>query len=460
MSSVRLSEEDPRYSSSPGSEERPFRISEVNASVRASLEAEWSGIWIEGELSNLTRSAAGHVYFTLNDEDDGAQLSGVIFRSDAARAGANLESGARVQMRGRLSLYEPRGRFQFIARIARPAGQGELQARFRKIHDKLKAEGLFEEERKRPLPRMPVVVGIVTSRTGAAVHDIIRVTRERCPTRLVIADCRVQGESAAASIVAALEAIQKLPGLEVVILSRGGGSAEDLWAFNEEVVARAIAACSVPVVSGVGHEVDFTIADFVADARAATPSNAAEIVIPDRVALRAMLLGHRHELERSLETRIGRYRLRLERLQQKLEDPRYGLSGIRRRLSQLDMRLRGWAAKRIRAERAHLHQLTESLRRHDSRVTLARDRRRLESITARMRMAIRPALSRPSIKIARLASRLDALSPLSVLGRGYAIAIHDESGRALRKSDEATVGDRITLRLSEGTLKTRVEGEG
>jgi exodeoxyribonuclease VII large subunit len=394
--------------------ERVWQVCEVNRAVRFELEGNWADVWIEGELGDVSRAGSGHVYFTLCDEKEPAQLRGVMFKSDARRAKARLEGGARVRMRGTLSLYEARGSFQLIARLAVPAGDGDLAAQFERVRKQLEAEGLFDVARKRPLPRLPRVVGVVTSAQGAALHDVVRVASGRCPVRIVVSDCRVQGESAPASIVAALEAVQRLPGLDVVIVTRGGGSAEELGAFNDERVARAVAACRVPVVSGVGHEVDVSICDLVADVRAATPSNAAELVVPDREALLRALEASARGLERAMEGRLGAERLKLERL-----------SG--------------------------------RARRHDPRAQLGRDRRALEALGTRLAGTARRWLHDRHARLGQLTARLDAMSPLAVLARGYAIALSERTGRAVVSADDVEVGEHLRVRLSEGELRARVE---
>ena len=320
-------------------EERVFRVSEVNRAVRATLEDHWGSVLIEGELSDVRRSQQGHVYFSLNDEEEPAQLRGVMFRSDVGRTKAPLEDGARVRFRGTLSLYQARGQFQLIARSAKLAGEGDLAAQFRKLKAKLEREGLLDAGRKRELPGLPRVVGVVTSKSGAALRDIMRVAAERCPVRILVADCRVQGETAPASIIAALELMQRVEELDVVIVSRGGGSAEDLWAFNDEGVARAIAASSVPVVSGVGHEVDITIADLVADVRAATPSNAAEIVVPARASLLREVRSLERRLTQAFDNLVGGLRLVLERALRPLYGARRVIAPVRRELDQLESEL-------------------------------------------------------------------------------------------------------------------------
>jgi exodeoxyribonuclease VII large subunit len=458
---------------------RVLRVAEVNRAVRLTLESDYRDVWIEGELSDVSHAASGHVYFTLNDEQDPAQLKGVMFRADARRAKAKLERGAVVRMRGQLTLYEPRGNYQMIARLALPAGAGDLHAELERIRKKLEAEGLFDPARKRRLPRLPRVVGVVTSAHGAAMHDIVRVAAGRCPVRIVVADCRVQGQEAPASIVAALREIQRLPGLDVVIVGRGGGSAEDLWAFNYESVARAIAACRVPTVSAVGHEVDATIADLVADVRASTPSNAAEIVVPDRRALVAELEAFVRRLSRDVETRIGKGRLRLERLARPLGDPRHGLARTRRAFEALTARAARAESRRIARARDELEKLGARLSRHDPRARLSRQLRDHGELEARLRAAIAPAvegrrkriallesrltranersLGARKTELAKLAARLDALSPLAVLSRGYAIALHDRTERALVHAKDAAPGDALRVILHDGELGARVE---
>jgi exodeoxyribonuclease VII large subunit len=460
-------------------QERVFRVSEVNRAVRFHLEDEWGSVLIEGELSDVKRSQQGHVYFSLNDEEDPAQLRGVMFRSDVGRSKAPLQDGARVRFRGKLSLYQARGQFQLIARSAKLAGEGDLAAQFRKTRAKLEAEGLLDPSRRRPLPALPRVVGVVTSRTGAALRDIMRVAAERCPVHILVADCRVQGDTAPASIVKALQLVQRVERLDVVIVSRGGGSAEDLWAFNDEAVARAIAACRVPIVSGVGHEVDVTIADLVADLRAATPSNAAEIVVPERQALLRQLESMERRLVQELDNRLGGKRLRLERLLRALYGARRVIVPVRRELRALDEQLAQTARARLQAERRAHGELRQRLMRLDPRSVLRRDQRQLAALSARLRdagrrpvaqrheelVALRVALrghARPMVRrkraaYAELATHLDALSPLKVLDRGYAIALHAETGRAVRSRTEVKDGERLRVRVADGEFGAKVE---
>ena len=442
-----------------GDDEQVYRVGQLNRMVRVLLESRWNDVWVEGELSDVSHASSGHVYFSLNDEREQAQLRGVMFRTDARRSKAKLEDGARVKLRGGLSLFEPRGSFQLIARIALPIGLGELHAQFEAVRSKLEAEGLLAPGRKRRLPKLPRVLGVVTSEQGAALHDIVRVASARCPVRIVIAPCLVQGRDAPASIAAALARIQGLPGLDAVIVGRGGGAAEDLSAFNDERLARAIAGCFVPVVSAVGHEVDVTIADLVADVRASTPSNAAELCVPDRRALVGELRAHERALQRGLEVRLSRDRLRLDRLARKLHEPRVRLSRVRARIERADAALRHAVHQRLRVARRELASRLERLARRDPRVACAQDRGRLRALHARLMAQGDVIVERARRKMGEEVVRLEAMSPLAVLGRGYAIALHERTGRALLRAGDARVGDRVAIRLHDGILQTRVEEE-
>lgn len=436
---------------------RVLRVAELNRIAKLALEEQFADFWVEGELGDVTRPASGHVYFTLNDGEAPACIKGVMFRGDARRARAKLVEGERVRMRGGLTIYESRGVFQLVARVALPAGMGELRAELERLREKLAAEGLLDAARKRPLPRLPRVVGVVTSARSAAVHDIVQVAAARCPVRIVIAHCLVQGVEAPASICAALRRVQRVPGLDVVIVGRGGGSTEDLIAFNDERVARAIASCRVPTVSAVGHEVDVTIADLVADVRAATPSNAAELAVPDRRALVADLEGRVRALERALDVRIDRSRMKLERVSRRVADPRGALAAPRRRIASLTLGLQRAIERRVKVASAALESLDHRLARLDPMRKLARDRARLEKVIARLERR-RSLVGERREQLAHLTTRLEALSPVAILARGYAIALHEPTGRALVRAGDAQPGDAVTVVLSRGRLRTRVEG--
>lgn len=458
---------------------RVLRVAELNRIARFSLEERFPDLWVEGELADVSRPASGHVYFTLCDADAPAQVRGVMYRSDAARARARLENGARVRFRGSLTLYEARGTFQLLARVALAAGEGDRAAEVARIKAKLAKEGLLDPGRKRALPRFPRVIGVVTSRDGAAIHDVVRVARERMGVRIVLAHCQVQGPDAPLSIVRALRGVQRVPGLDVVIVARGGGASEDLSAYDDERVAREVAACRVPTVSGVGHEVDVTIVDLVADVRAATPSNAAEIVVPDAQQVRAELEGLERGLARALDQRVSRERLRLERLLRRMPDPRRGTAGPRARLAALRASIERATARRLGDAHRALDRLRARLAVHEPRARLGRDRDRLRALEARLAQAIARTLERAArdvgdrdralralggeltrrgrSELGRRVASLEALSPLGILARGYAIAIHEESGRALVRASDAAPGDRLAVRVHRGTVRARVE---
>lgn len=460
--------------------ERVLRVAELNRVAKLALEEGFPDVWVEGELSDVVRAASGHVYFTLNDGQDPAQIRGVMFRGDVRRSRARFADGEKVRLRGGLTLYEARGSYQIIARMALPAGQGDAHAELARLREKLAKEGLFDPARKRALPRVPRTVGVVTSTAGAALHDIVEVARGRCPVRIVVAHCLVQGAEAPGSIVRALVAIQKLAELDVVIVGRGGGGAEDLVAFQDERVARAIAACRVPVVSAVGHEIDVTIADLVADVRAATPSNAAELVVPDRRALLGELEGKVRGMERALDARLDRARVRLEKLTRRVADPRRAFGRGRQRLMTLDAALAVRVRRRMTRERDRLAELTHRLGKQDARSRLARDRaqlallaerlrrvdararlanahRRLDALEARLARAAETLVEKRREVLGSATTQLRALSPLSVLSRGYAIAISAETGRALTHSSDVAPGSLVHVRLAAGAIDARVE---
>ncbi|HEX5659596.1 MAG TPA: exodeoxyribonuclease VII large subunit [Polyangiales bacterium] len=455
------------------SRDQSLTVAALNRAVRMGLEHEFANISVVGEISDLMRASSGHVYFTLNDEQHAAQIRVVLFRTDAGRTRAKLENGARVLVRGSCTLYEPRGSYQFQARAVLPAGEGDLAAQFRRLLEKLNAEGLTTRE-KRALPLLPRCIGLVTSESAAALHDVLRVARGRCPVRIVIAPCQVQGENAPRSIVVALRAVQRVPELDVVIVARGGGAAEDLWAFNDEQVARAIASCRVPVVSGVGHEIDTTIADYVADVRAATPSNAAELVVPAVVDLERRLSASVRALERAQLARIARKRQLLS--QPRLRDPRRLLSRASQQLDELDLRLaRAIRAKLNRAKLA-LDAPRLALAPHDPRTRLLRRRADLARLRTRLELSpgrwltlrrnrldtltrrntLEHALGALRQRLLGKIAQLDALSPLAVLSRGYAIALSAKTGRALLSPAQVTAGDQLRIKLHEGEVRAKV----
>ena len=405
-------------------------VSTLNEYVHRSLEADpmLRSLRLRGEISNFRPTSSGHWYFTL--KDDRSRIGCVMFRSSAARVTFRPQDGMAVILTGRVSLYEATGAYQFYADSMRPEGVGSLYQQFEALKARLAAEGLFDQIRKRPLPYRPRKIAVVTSRTGAVLHDICRVSRERDPgVPLVLLPVQVQGEDAAEEIAAAIRQAGMLPEVDVIITGRGGGSIEDLWAFNEEIVARAIAASPIPVISAVGHETDVTIADFVADRRAATPSNAAEIAVPDRSEIMAGLREMRHHLLRSLREHLQRRRLRLMRVQARL-----AAAGPEQQLSELRQQ-----ALRLRA------QLDRAV--HD-RITALMPRQAQAQV--RLDAAIDRLLRQRQEAVVRMKAGLSALNPSGVLERGYALVMAGD--RVLTARAAAAEHDRMTLRFHDGTL--------
>jgi exodeoxyribonuclease VII large subunit len=383
-----------------------YSVSEITRGIKALLEDRFSDVWIEGEISNFRPASSGHFYFSLKDEQ--AQIRAVMFRGSNARLKFRPENGLHVLAYGRLSVYEPRGEYQIILEHLEPKGAGALQLAFEQLKKKLEAEGLFDEARKRPVPFLPSKIGIVTSPTGAVIRDMIHVLTRRFPDiRILLDPVLVQGEAAAGEIAAAVRRLGGRGDLDVLIVARGGGSMEDLWAFNEEVVARAIAECPIPVISAVGHETDFTIADFVADLRAPTPSAAAELAVPVKEDLLEGLEGKRRRLRQAVDQKIETLRLHLRQWEAYFRDPGRRLAEILLRLDHLRERLAASAEHRLEMLRERL----KGVQKH-----------------------------------------LESLNPLAILERGYAVVTPERSTRPLRRAGEVQDGDRLKIRLYEGDL--------
>ncbi|MBA4246254.1 MAG: exodeoxyribonuclease VII large subunit [Pseudomonas sp.] len=429
-------------------------VSQLNNRARLLLEDVFSGIWVEGEISNLARPASGHVYFTLKDSQ--AQVRCALFRQNAARVRQALRDGLAVKVRGKVSLFEGRGDYQLILDAVEPAGDGALRLAFEALKEKLGAEGLFSTERKIALPAHPKRIGIVTSPTGAVIRDIISVFRRRAPqVELNLIPTAVQGREATAQIVRALQRADAL-GFDALILARGGGSLEDLWCFNEESVARAVAACVTPIVSAVGHETDVSIADFVADVRAPTPSAAAELLAPDSSELVQRLHNLQRRLVLHMQGRLARERLRLEGVSRRLRHPGERLRQQAQRLDDLDMRLRRAFAQRLANQYERLARLDARLAAQHPGRNLALLRQRLDGLAARLPRAMQGQLRSQRQQLGALAAQLQIVSPLATLGRGYSILL-DERGQAVRSAAQTQPGQRLRARLSEGELDVRVE---
>lgn len=435
---------------------RIFGVFELAQTIKLLLEEEVSGLWVEGEVASLKRAPSGHLYFSLKDEKRDAILDCVMYRREALPHQRHLSEGARVELFGRASYYVPRGRLQFIAERARPKGQGSLAEAFERLKAKLGAEGLFDAERRRPLPASPRVVGVVTSPVGAAFHDIVTVARRRGAVRIVLSPAQVQGDDAPLSLIRALDLLEGLPELDVVIFGRGGGSAEDLAAFNDERVVRRLARVRVPVVSAVGHETDVTLADFVADLRAATPSQAAELVVPDRRMQKEQLLRLLASLGRAERAIMARHRLALGRLEKRLVDPRFVLVEHQQRLDEAVQRLTRVGVRLTGEPRQRLSHLTERLMAHHPRGVLQRDRARVHVELERLTGAFRGSLARQHYRFGQLTSKLDALSPLAVLGRGYSITKVVASGRVVHRAADLAVGTEVEVRVERGEFRAVV----
>jgi len=437
-----------------GLDREVLTVSQLNGRARVLLEDVFSNIWVEGEISNLAKPASGHVYFTLKDSN--AQVRCALFRQNAARVRQALRDGLAVKVRGKVSLFEGRGDYQLILDSVEPAGDGALRLAFEALKTKLSDEGLFAADNKVALPAHPQRIGIVSSPTGAVIRDIISVFRRRAPQiQLTLIPTAVQGREATAQIVRALQ-VADSRGFDALILARGGGSLEDLWCFNEEPVARAIAACRTPIISAVGHETDVSISDFVADVRAPTPSAAAELLAPDANELVQRLHSLHRRLILRMQGRIERERLRLEGISRRLRHPGERLRQQAQRLDDLDMRLR-------RAFERNLQQRNDRLARLDMRLAaqhpgraLALLRQRLDGLSERLPRAMRDTLKDRRQRLQVQAQTLNAFSPLATLGRGYSILL-DERGKAIRSAAQTQPGQRLKARLGEGELEVRVE---
>lgn len=411
---------------------------------------------VEGEVSGFKGPApTGHLYFTLKDEREDACIACAMFRREAqAAGGARIVNGARVRVRGAPDLFAPRGALQLIVTKAMSTGDGDVAARREALKRKLAAEGLFEVSRKRALPPEPRVIGVVTSATGAAFQDIVKVARRRGNVRILLAPAQVQGEGAAYQLRRALERLQRVPEVDVIILGRGGGSAEDLAAFDDEPLARAIAACPKPVVAAVGHEVDWSIACLVADVRAATPSQAAELVVPDAVALRARLDEALRRLGLGMQNRLRGQEARLARLAQRVRAPERALKQRQQHLDELSAQLESALRARLDGAEGERRALERRLSSRHPRTVLAAARHSLTPLPVRLRAAMLRVLQGHRGSLAVAAHKLDAISPLAVLSRGYAIALHD--GKAIREADDVAVGDRIEVRVGRGRIDADV----
>lgn len=438
------------------SNDRIFTVSSLNAEVRLLLENEMGIVWLVGELSNLSMPVSGHWYFTLKDSR--AQVKCAMFRGNNRRVTFKPANGTQVLVKARLSLYEPRGDYQLIIESMQPEGDGRLQQQFEQLKMNLAAEGLFAQSLKKPLPEQPKRVGIITSKTGAALHDILNVLQRRDPSLpVVIYPTMVQGEGSAISIAQAIGRANSRQECDVLIVGRGGGSLEDLWAFNEEIVARTIAASQIPIISAVGHEVDVTIADFVADMRAPTPSAAAELVSRDNSHQTQKISQKTQQLTHSVRQYLSDRRHHLTQLQHRLErqHPQLRLNQQSQRLDDVSSRLERAMKNYIVQHRQHLNRNEHKLALHSPVQTLKQQANRLERVESRLHDAMDRRLLTARHQLAMAAEKLETVSPLATLRRGYSIT-RDSKGKVIRTTDQVNHGDTIITKVANGEIQSVV----
>jgi len=415
-----------------------YSVSELNRAARELLEDELPSLWVAGEISNLARPGSGHLYFSLTDAQ--AQVRCAMFRGANRTLKFPPEDGLQVIARGRVTIYEPRGSYQLIVEHMEPAGEGLLRRKLEELKNKLAAEGLFDAAHKQPLPALPKRIGIVTSPTGAAIHDILHILRRRfAAVPVVIYPVRVQGDRAKHDIVAALDTAAEREECDVLIIGRGGGSLEDLWAFNEEIVAHAIFNCPIPTISAVGHEVDFTIADLVADVRAPTPSGAAELVVPDGVAWLRAFEALRTRAANAIARLIRQHREQLQQLigRQQRREPSYILRQNTQRLDELLQRMALALDNRLRM-----------------------DQLRLRNIVDKLHAAAPLRIGELRQKLSVLVAELQAVSPLSTLERGYAVVTDKQTGKVIRAANQLEIDQTIAGRLARGTFEALIKKKG
>jgi exodeoxyribonuclease VII large subunit len=430
-------------------------VSQLTSLVRTSIETQFQDIWLEGEISNFRTPGSGHLYFTLKDET--CQIRAVLFRSSATRLRFVLQEGMNVVVRGRLTVYEPRGEYQIVLDVVEPKGIGALQLAFEQLKERLAAEGLFDLARKKPLPLFPKTVGVVTSLSGAAVKDILAVLRRRWPTlHIIIVPVQVQGAGSRDQIAGALRSLNEHGRADVIIVGRGGGTLEDLWSFNEEVVVRAVAASRIPIVSAVGHEIDMTLTDFAADLRAPTPSVAAEMVVP----VLADVLEQLHDLTRRAGRAMARHCLSEYR---RLESTRRGLTHIRfriqeesQRTDEMAGRLRDTTFSRLSIESDRVRLRERALVGLSPLWAVKRSLAMIPLLLKRLIRQVRVLAMQRHHQVEAAVARLNGLSPLAVLGRGYSILMRSPGGNVLKRVRDVKAGDGVTARLADGRLDCTV----
>jgi exodeoxyribonuclease VII large subunit len=431
-------------------------VSDLARQARLLIEERFNRIWVRGEISNLRRPGSGHWYFTL--KDSGAQIRCAMFAGSNRQVRVAPTEGSEVILRGRVSLYEARGDFQIIAESLEPAGEGALRAAFDALKSRLEGEGLFAAERKRPLPTAPTHLAVISSPTGAALQDVLHVIERRfAALQVTLLPARVQGDGAEGDIIRALQRVEQL-GADLVLLTRGGGSLEDLWTFNLESVARAVAASPTPTVVAVGHQTDFTIAEFAADLRAPTPSAAAELITPSTAELLQQLSQYRARISRSFATEIRHRRETVQRLRAQLQDPHQRLQQNAQRTDDLDERMRLAMRRQLLQHRTNLSGLTRTLAARRPEPLITRLRLAVHNTQQRLHSALNAHVELHRHRWESAARTLQAVSPLNTIGRGYAVLSEDSTGEWVTSATHAAPGSRLTAHLQDGSLQVAVTG--
>ncbi len=432
-----------------------YTITEITLQIKRQLETNFSNIWIEGEVSNLSLPASGHIYFTLKDEQ--SQLRAVIFKN--RRLKFQIKDGMKLIVKGGLSVYDRRGEYQLIGEYAEPSGIGALQLAFEQLKQRLEAEGLFDRVHKKPIPLLPQKIGVVTSPTGAVIRDILNIIDRRFPNvHILINPVRVQGDGAAQEIAQAIGEFNRREEMDVVILARGGGSLEDLWSFNEEIVARAIYDSKIPIISAVGHEIDFTIADFVADLRAPTPSAAAELVVQNKAALTDKLNSTGIRLQQGVRRTLDAYLNRLRLLSQNrfLADPYRAITDKQQRVDDLGNQLKKNIYSYLQQANLHLKYVNQGLNANSPFQRLCQSKMNLTKLQEKLYLVEQHLLQNKRGDLALQAGRLDALSPLNILSRGYSICQKLPDMEIITDIQEVAVEDEVSVKLSKGLLICKV----
>ncbi len=438
-----------------------FTVSQLNERARQLLEVSFTSVRVEGEISNLARPSSGHWYFTLKDQS--AQIRCAMFRSRTSMVKFQPKEGDKVELRGKVSLYANRGDYQLIVDQMKPAGEGALLLAYEELKRKLAAEGLFDEQYKRPLPQRINRVAVITSATGAAIHDILTVLRRRWPLlEIDLYPAMVQGPQASYELMQALSSANRDQRADIIIIGRGGGSLEDLWCFNDENLARTIASSSIPVISAVGHEVDFTIADFVADQRAATPSAAAELISPNQRQVSLHIQQQLRQLQDGLHRRIFQSETKVKQLSQRLRSPQQLLKQQAQRLDIAEMRLQQLQKQRLQQRQLRINQLHKRLQNQHPNKLVTQQQDSITGLYQRLQQAIKQQTDRKGRQLSHHVAVLQSLSPLNVLARGYSITRHKD-GRVIDSANAVEIDEIITTRLQQGNIVSKIvqiDGDG